>query len=103
MAITDDPAVYLDYFGKPVSWAPPAGPAVEKRGIPDLGGGQVLGADGRAPVSGGRPTVLIPTADVRAGGLALDMAITVDGAPYTVADIKPVDDGAWSRVDLLAG
>ena len=95
MAIDEDLSVYFADFGVPVVFAgAPAG----LLGNLDVADQELLARDGLGPVVGTMQFVELPTASVAA--LEEDMALTVDGANYTVLKKVRLDDGATSRVYL---
>jgi len=95
MAFTEDLSVFLADFGVPVSFT---GSAAGMLGIMDLAEIEVLGDRGRAVVSAADRTLLIRTA--QKGVLTQGSAISVDSVSYTVRDIGPFEDGAFSLVHL---
>ena len=95
MALTESLGVFVADFGVPVSFS---GSVAGMKGNMDLTGELVLADGTRATVSAADRTVLIRTS--QKGGLVGGSSITVDSVSYSVRDIQPIDDGAFSLVWL---
>lgn len=74
------------------------GAAPDLQGWLDAPGAFVLADQGRAPVNATDRAVLLRTDQL--GTLAQGSTIVVDGVPYTVREMQPIDDGAFSVISL---
>jgi hypothetical protein len=93
--VDEDLSVYFADFGVPVTFAgAPAG----LLGNLDVADQEQLARDGLGPVMGTIQYIEVPTAGVAL--LEEEMALTVDGAGYTVLKKVRVDDGKLSHVYL---
>jgi hypothetical protein len=95
VAFTEDLSVFLTDFGVSVAFV---GADPNMLGIMDAPGLYVLADQGRAPVNATDRTVVVRTDQL--GTLDQGATIAVDAVPYTVREILPLDDGAFSLVSL---
>jgi hypothetical protein len=95
LMFTEDLSVFFPDFGVSVAFV---GAEPDMQGLMDAPGLYVLADQNHAPINATDRSVVIRSDQV--GTLAQGSTISVDAIPYTVREILPLDDGAFSLVSL---